>query len=135
MDDEFFTSDPYAYIRARIRSLLTEGVPKSGGDISGEFTRLLGPSAIHFGSVDERVHRLQAAVDAFALRHQVAETLIRFLHVVLHHQDGKSYWVELTVRTFWNPHRHDSVRDGSQGDGGHWHDATTREVAPASQCG
>lgn len=40
--------------------------------------------------------KLQVAVDAFALRHQIAETLLRFLHVVLHHQDGDSHWVELT---------------------------------------
>lgn len=97
LDGQFFTSDPYAYLRLRIRSLLTtEGVPVPGGDVAEEFSRLLGPSAAHYNSVDERMRKLQVAVDAFALRHQVAETLLRFLHMVLHHQAGHSHWVELT---------------------------------------
>jgi hypothetical protein len=96
LDDQFFTSDPYAYIRSRITSLLTENAPASRGDVSEDFIRLLGPSAARYGSVDERVSKLQVAIDAFALRHQVAETLLRFLHVVLHHQGGDSHWVELT---------------------------------------
>lgn len=96
LDDEFFTSDPYAYIRSRIRSLLTENAAASRGDVSEDFSRLLGPSATHYDTVDERVIKLQVAVDEFALRHQIAETVLRFLHVVLHHQEGRSHWVELT---------------------------------------
>ena len=66
-----------------------------------DFIRLLGPSAAHYDSVDERVCKLQVAIDAFALRHQVAETLLRLLHVVLHHQNGDSHWVELTDTPIW----------------------------------
>ena len=37
LDDQFFTSDPYAYIRSRITSLMTENAPASRGDISEGF--------------------------------------------------------------------------------------------------
>lgn len=100
LDDQFFTSDPYAYIRSRIASLLTGNAPKLTGPIAEEFFRLLGPSTVHYANIDERVTNLQVAVDAFALRHQVAETLLRFLHVVLHHRDGDSHWAELTDTPF-----------------------------------
>jgi hypothetical protein len=96
LDDQFFTSDPFAYIRSRIVSLLAATPRPPSSPISDEFHRLLGPSAIHYAEVDDRVASLQLAVDAFALRHQVAETLLRFLHAVLHHQPGESMWVKLT---------------------------------------
>lgn len=95
LDDQFFTSDPYSYIRARILTLLSADRPALGGSAADEFVRLLGPSSAHFAECDERTAKLQRAVDAFALRHQTAESLIRLLHVVLHHQTGHSYWVEL----------------------------------------
>ena len=95
LDDQFFTSDPFAYIRARIVALLSEDPVTLSGPTAEEFSRLLGPSAVHYASVDDRVRKLQVAVDAFALRHQVAETLVRFLHIVLHHAEGASYWVDL----------------------------------------
>lgn len=95
LDDQFFTSDPYSYIRARILTLLSADRPALGGSAADEFVRLLGPSSAHFAECDERTAKLQRAVDAFALRHQTAESLVRLLHVVLHHQTGHSYWVEL----------------------------------------
>lgn len=96
LDDQFFTSDPFAYIRARIVTLLSDEPPALRGPTADAFGRLLGPStAVHYPRVDDRVRRLQVAVDAFALRHQVAETLVRFLHVVLHHTEGASRWVAL----------------------------------------
>lgn len=95
LDDQFFTSDPFAYIRARIVALLSDEPVTLRGPAAEEFSRLLGPSAMNYASVDDRVRELQVAVDAFALRHQVAETLVRFLHVVLHHAEDASHWVDL----------------------------------------
>lgn len=95
LDDQFFTSDPFADIRLRILRLLNEDPPVCAGLQAEEFTRLLGPSSVTYQEHDQRTSTLQVAVDAFALRHQVAESLLRFLHVVLHHEPGKSHWVEL----------------------------------------
>ena len=95
LDDQFFTSDPYAYVRSRILSLLSHDRHVPSGATAQEFTRLLGPSSLHYAARDDRTADLQIAVDAFALRHQVAESLLRLLHVVLHHRDGESHWVEL----------------------------------------
>lgn len=95
LDDQFFTSDPYAYIRSRVLTLLSNDRPALGGAAAEEFTRLLGPSSVHYADSDDRTAKLQVAVDAFALRHQVAESLLRLFHVALHHQAGRSHWVEL----------------------------------------
>lgn len=95
LDDQFFTSDPFAYIRSRILALLSDDRPAFEGSAAEEFARLLGPSSVHYTHCDDRTVKLQIAVDAFALRHQVAETLLRLIHVALHHQDGRSHWVEL----------------------------------------
>lgn len=95
LDDQFFTSDPFAYVRSRVVALL-DGRPVSpSGPIAEEFARLLGPASAHFTAAGDRARELQVAVDAFALRHHVAETLVRFLHVVLHHVEDSSWWVEL----------------------------------------
>ncbi|WP_345207384.1 hypothetical protein [Fodinibacter luteus] len=95
LDDQFFTSDPFAYIRVRILRLLSDDPPITAGPRAREFARLLGPSSAIYEQCDPRTSTLQIAVDAFALRHQVAESLLRFLHVVLHHQAGQSHWVNL----------------------------------------
>ncbi len=79
---------------------MSNNAPRLSGPISDEFVRLLGPSAVNYDKSDERVAKLQVAVDAFALRHQVAETLLRFLHVVLHHRAGSSHWADLTDTPF-----------------------------------
>lgn len=100
LDDQFFTSDPFAYIRLRILRLLSEEPPSLSGARAEEFTRLLGPSAAAYVKSDPRTSTMQVAVDAFALRHQVAESLLRFLHVVLHHETGRSHWVELVDTPF-----------------------------------
>lgn len=100
LDDQFFTSDPFAYIRLRILWLLGEEPPTPTGARAEEFRRLLGPSAAAYLRSDPRTSTLQVAVDAFALRHQVAESLVRFLHVVLHHGAGRSHWVELVDTPF-----------------------------------
>ncbi|MFC4785626.1 hypothetical protein ACT8ZV_14190 [Nocardioides sp. MAHUQ-72] len=94
LDDQFFTSDPYAYIRSRVLMLLDEA-RSPNTSVMSEFARLLGPSVAHYASSDERTRRQQVAVDAFALRHQVAESLVRLLHVILHHKQDACHWVEL----------------------------------------
>lgn len=74
--------------------LLRSDAPFEGA-AADEFARLLGPSSTNFEQADDRASRLQIAVDAFALRHQVAESLLRLLHVAVHHRVGASRWVEL----------------------------------------
>ena len=120
LDDQFFTSDPFAYIRSRILMLLSDERPMFGGAAAEEFTRLLGASSAHYDECDDRTAKLQVAVDAFALRHQVAESLLRLFHVVLHHQDGRSHWVELVdtpVRTMDVIRENLSVLDAQSDNG------------------
>jgi hypothetical protein len=95
LDDQFFTSDPFPYIRLRILRLLSDDPPIADGPRAKDFARLLGPCSAIYEQCDQRTSTLQVAVDAFALRHQVAEPLLRFLHVVVHHQAGQSHWVNL----------------------------------------
>lgn len=95
LDDQFFTSDPFAYIRGRVRALLSDEQPVGKGPLSGEFSRLLGPSARLYLERDAQSAATRVALDAFALRHHVAESLVRLLYVLLHHAPGQSRWVEL----------------------------------------
>jgi len=95
LDDQFFTSDPFAYIRGRIRALLSDEEPIGQGPLSDEFSRLLGPSSRLYLERDAPSAAIRVALDAFSLRHHVAESLVRFLHVLLHHKPGQSKWVEL----------------------------------------
>jgi hypothetical protein len=60
LDDQFFTSDPFAYIRARIVTLLSDEPVTLSGAAADEFSRLLGPSAVHYASVDDRVRKLRS---------------------------------------------------------------------------
>jgi hypothetical protein len=99
LDDQLFTGDPHGYVRSRIRVLLDAAehhAAPTTGLLAAEFGRLLGPSSSLYTRADERTLKLQVAIDAFALRHQVAETLLRLVHAALHHQEGASYWVELS---------------------------------------
>lgn len=81
LDDRFFESRPFEYFSARISSLLTFAetpVPSTYSSLGSEFASALGierPSdAFPFEQSDKD---LQIATDAFALRHHVAEALIR----------------------------------------------------------
>lgn len=86
LDDTFLASDPFAYFRSRIASLLTwhDNAPTSDaelpqpepGSIRGEFDKYLRRPAVAgpFGSLD--VHA-QVAGEALAVRHHAAEALVR----------------------------------------------------------
>ncbi|MDN5896558.1 MAG: hypothetical protein L0H93_21370 [Nocardioides sp.] len=99
LDDQFFTGDPSAYFRARLRALLATGASWSPEDkLTAEVQRLLGPGAALLTDVDPRAQQMQVAVDAIALRHQIAEALLRLLHAILHKESSPdaSLWVALT---------------------------------------
>ncbi|KQV05014.1 hypothetical protein [Leifsonia sp. Root112D2] len=85
LDDEFFTSRPFQYFNSRISSVLDaeEGPAHANAKAAEKFFRVLNLSDTNrVLEFDERDRRLQVAADAFALRHHVAEGLIRFLHAL-----------------------------------------------------
>lgn len=96
LDDEFFTSDPFSYLRARITTLLDRRTPTPEKDLFDQFRSALGSSSQLYAEPSERTRELQFALDAFALRHHVAESLLRLSHVRLHRRVGESQWVQLS---------------------------------------
>lgn len=100
LDDQFFTEDPSAYFRARIRTLLVDadGSGAPHGPLVDQVAPLLGPALSLFADLDNRNLEMQVAVDAVAVRHHIGEALLRLLHAVLHldsHTDH-SVWVALS---------------------------------------
>lgn len=84
LDDVFLNGDPLAYFEGRIRQLLTEWRESDlKGELAEEYRGALGIAASDLPVVDERARTLQVCLDAFALRHHVAETLVRFIVAVL----------------------------------------------------
>ncbi len=104
LDDHFFSSDPAGYFRSKIDALLNwfddEEVSLRGpGPTWERFQRAIGSAAFarHPTTLEQR--KLQVAADAVQLRHQVAETLLRFVHARLicrELTDPSSLWVQLT---------------------------------------
>jgi len=83
LDDEFFRFRPLAYFNARIAALLAayESTARPSDEGLSSFRKLLGLSPdVDPLEFDDTDRRLQVAADALALRHHVAETLLRFLH-------------------------------------------------------
>lgn len=101
LDDELFASNPSAYWRARIDALLADppaasAVPARVGEIvaaglSSDILKFASPTA------DER--DLQRRLDAFALRHHIAEALVRLMHAVSASLTARErcIWASLTV--------------------------------------
>ncbi|MGY1721255.1 hypothetical protein ACI8AG_19655 [Blastococcus sp. SYSU DS0552] len=100
LDDTFFGSNPASYWRARIDDLLREPAPI-------DYHGALAAQVIGYG-LDERMlsttepteseRELQRALDAFTLRHHLAESLVRIVHAVLTgwRTPGSSIWASLT---------------------------------------
>jgi hypothetical protein len=85
LDDAFFTSNPAAYWRARIDSLLREPSPIDySAGLASELGRLgLDPRILTSTEPNEREREMQRGLDAFALRHHVAESLVRLVRATV----------------------------------------------------
>lgn len=85
LDDEFFRSRPTSYFAARMEMILkasADSEPAGPSDFPDLLTALglSDDDVLHFEPEDRR---LQLAVDALALRHHVAEALVRFLYALV----------------------------------------------------
>jgi hypothetical protein len=99
LDDTFFKSNPASYWRARVDDLLREPTPI-------DYREALAAQVTGYG-LDERMlsttepteaeRELQRALDAFTLRHHLAESLVRIVHAVLTgwKTSGASIWASL----------------------------------------
>jgi hypothetical protein len=100
LDDTFFASNPTSYWRARIDDLLRAPIPVNYR--SGLAVQVLGygldDDLLSTTVPTEAERELQRALDAFALRHHLAESLVRLVHAVLMgwKAAGSSVWVSLT---------------------------------------
>lgn len=81
LDDAFLSGDPFAYFEGRIQRLLVDwqGRLQLGSGLADEYLAALGIGATDLPVVDDRARTLQVCLDAFSLRHHVAETLLRLL--------------------------------------------------------
>jgi hypothetical protein len=85
LDDDFFTSRPFAFFKARIASLLESAPPAGTVDpdagLASEFAAALGLGDVRdIREVDRRDRELCRALDALAVRHHAAEALVRFFY-------------------------------------------------------
>ena len=100
LDDTFFQSDPEAYFRSRIDTLLREPAPVDYRE--GLAAQVLGlglhPALLAKTVAADADRELQVALDAFALRHHIAECLCRLIWAVVtaRRTPGSSVWVTLT---------------------------------------
>lgn len=85
LDDSLFESNTTAYWRARIDALLREPEPVDyGTGLAGEIAGLgLDPRMLTMTEPTGSEREMQRALDAFALRHHIAESLVRLVHAVL----------------------------------------------------
>jgi hypothetical protein len=101
LDKTFFESNPVSYWRARIDDLLRGPMTPIDYGVG------LAAQVVGYG-IDERLlpltqptepeRELQKALDAFALRHHLAESLVRLVHAVLIEVDSSNsgFWASLT---------------------------------------
>lgn len=87
LDDTFLSSDPLAYFESRIQGLITASA-RPASDLGEQYLRALGIRSEDLDVVDDDARALQVALDAFALRHHVAETLLRFVVAVIDARDA-----------------------------------------------
>lgn len=85
LDDALFEANPASYWRARVDALLREPEPLVYEN--GLLERVLGfgldPQLLQGTAPTERERHMQRALDAFSLRHHIAESLTRLVHAVL----------------------------------------------------
>ncbi|MET0887793.1 MAG: hypothetical protein ABWX92_15235 [Mycetocola sp.] len=99
LDDEYFSSRPLNYFSARINSLLqshdSAGTP---GPSTEAFYSGLGLGRGDLLQFEDDDRKLQVAVDALALRHHVAESVLRLLHAISTPSgpDPISIWATIT---------------------------------------
>ncbi|WP_448062277.1 hypothetical protein [Cellulomonas hominis] len=85
LDDSLLGSNTTAYWRARIDALLREPAPVDyGSGLASEIAKLgLDPRMLTMTEPTESDRETQRALDAFALRHHIAESLVRLVHAVI----------------------------------------------------
>ncbi|WP_122816901.1 hypothetical protein [Nocardioides pantholopis] len=104
LDDIYFAADPLGYFTARISSLLNglisehvDDEPQPASEPS-QFDKLVGEVAKTYRSPTLQARRLQTAIDAFAVRHHAAETLLRLAYVLIRRRNGlgrPSVWADV----------------------------------------
>jgi hypothetical protein len=86
LDDDFFTSRPFEFFASRITALLDSSehdAERPEPQLTADFAAALGlDSAVGLLAVGRADRELQTALDAFVVRHHVAEALVRFYWVV-----------------------------------------------------
>lgn len=101
LDDTLFESNPASYWRARIDALLREPAPVDyGAALAAEVTgHGLDERMLSMTEPTPAERELQRALDAFTLRHHLAESLVRMVHAVLTDWEtpGSSVWASLTT--------------------------------------
>lgn len=99
LDDTLFGSNPGSYWRARIDQLLrAPEAPDYGVGLSADVLALgLDPSMLSRTEPTSEERELQRALDAFALRQHLAESLVRLVHAVIiaGQTPGSSVWALL----------------------------------------
>jgi hypothetical protein len=100
LDDDFFTSRPFEFFASRIVGLIDASAPPAGqpeSALAADFAAALGiedgAGLLGVGRVDRE---LQTALDAFVVRHHIAEALVRFYYVITvarqEHGAGSGPW-------------------------------------------
>lgn len=99
LDDAFFGSNASSYWRARIDALLREaGVIDYESTLAAEVTAHgIDPRMFSMTEPTEDEREMQRALDAFALRHHIAESLARLVRAVLRRWEtpDSSVWAML----------------------------------------
>lgn len=104
LDDIYFAADPLGYFTAKISSLLMAASLEEPVDEDpsatepSRFDQLLGGVASVYRRPSSQARKLQTGIDAFAVRHHAAETLLRLTYVLLRRRDGHgrpSVWADV----------------------------------------
>ncbi len=100
LDDDFFQSNPAAYWRSRIDNLVTgsAGPAKYHDGVGAQVVELgVLPAMLEETVPTDGERELQRRLDAFALRHHIAESLVRLVSAVLdeHDNPGGSIWAAI----------------------------------------
>lgn len=100
LDDSLFESNAASYWRARIDALLrAPGAVDYSGDLASEVTdHGLDERMLSMTEPTHAERELQRALDAFALRHHLAESLVRVVHAILigRKTSDSGLWASLT---------------------------------------
>ena len=99
LDDTFLSSDPFSYFTARVAMMLRWAHDAQASSVEAPKTEIsafglhLEQARLHV-DVDPRAIGLQLATDAFALRQQASESLLRLVAAVLDQQEAleRSLW-------------------------------------------